>query len=323
MGGLPGAELHFTTGEAGEPPIGSGAYQYRHRFAEPYDALAVELRLPPLGDVAGAGTVYALSFLLVAVGAVGLFALYRMVAVAVGFSERRSNFVAAVTHELKTPLTAIRMYGEMLRDGIVPTEEKRAEYYRTITTESERLSRLIDNVLEFSRLEKGTREMNLVVGDLAPVVEEAVEWLRPHAEKEGFGLVVEAAPGLPPVRFDRDALVQVVFNLVDNALKYARDATDKRIRVECCVQDGEVALLVRDSGPGVPARHLSRLFEPFYRGEDELTRRTQGTGIGLALVKGLSERMGGVISGRNADAGGFEVRIGFHPVRADTAPASA
>jgi len=322
-GSLPGAELHFTTAVASELPVPSDLYLYRHRFAEPYDALLVELRLASLGDVAGSETVYALSILLVVVGAVGLFALYRTVAVAVGFSERRSNFVAAVTHELKTPLTAIRMYGEMLRDGIVLTESKRSEYYRTITTESERLSRLIDNVLEFSRLEKGTREMNLMVGDLGSVIEEAVDWLRPHAEKEGFALVVEAAPSLPPVRFDRDALVQVVFNLVDNALKYARDATDKRILVQCQLQGDEVALLVRDMGPGVPARHLARLFEPFYRGEDELTRRTQGTGIGLALVKGLTERMGAGISGRNADEGGFEVRIGFQPAPGDaeTAPA--
>ena len=95
-----------------------------------------------------------------------------MLSVAVGFAERRSNFVAAVSHELKTPLTAIRMYGEMLRDDLVPSDDKRREYYRTITAESERLSRLIDNVLEFSRLEKGTRSMRLAVGAVGPVVEE-------------------------------------------------------------------------------------------------------------------------------------------------------
>ena len=100
----------------------------------------------------------------------GSLALYRMVSVTVSYAERRSNFVAAVSHELKTPLTAIRMYGEMLRDGIVPAEAKRAEYYRHITVESERLSRLINNVLEFSRLEKGTRQMSLVTGSLGPVV---------------------------------------------------------------------------------------------------------------------------------------------------------
>ena len=109
-----------------------------------------------------------------------------MVSVVVSYAERRSNFVAAVSHELKTPLTAIRMYGEMLRDGMVPSEAKRDEYYRHITVESERLSRLINNVLEFSRLEKGTREMALVTAARsAPVVREVAELLRPHVERAG------------------------------------------------------------------------------------------------------------------------------------------
>jgi signal transduction histidine kinase len=229
----------------------------------------------------------------------------------VGFAERRNNFVAAVSHELKTPLTAIRMYAEMLRDGIVPSEPKRQEYYGTITSESERLSRLINNVLEFSRLEKGTRQMNLVAGSLGPVVEEMADLLRPHAEREGFTLQVESDPDLPPVRYDRDALLQVLFNLVDNAIKYARDAPERLITLECRRRDGGVAVLVRDRGPGVAPRHLTRLFEPFFRGETELTRRTKGTGIGLALVKGLVERMDAGISGRNAEGGGFEVSIDF------------
>jgi signal transduction histidine kinase len=126
---------------------------------------------PPHGGGRGAGVVYAHAALLVVTGGVGLIAVHRMVTVAIGFAERRSNFVAAVSHELKTPLTAIRMYGEMLRDDLVPSDDKRREYYRTITAESERLSRLIDNVLEFSRLEKGTRSMRLTAGALGPVVE--------------------------------------------------------------------------------------------------------------------------------------------------------
>jgi signal transduction histidine kinase len=311
-GALPQAKLVFTTQLAGAPlGDGNGSYSYRHRFAEPFDGLAVGLELAPLADVSGAGSVYLLSILLLLAGSAGLFALYRMVGVTVGFAERRNNFVAAVSHELKTPLTAIRMYAEMLRDGIVPSERKRQEYYGTMTSESERLSRLIDNVLEFSRLEKGTRQMNLVVGSLAPVLEEIADLLRPHAEREGFALRVESEPDLPPVRYDRDALLQVLFNLVDNAIKYARDAPRREISLECRRRDGGVAVLVRDRGPGVAPRHLTRLFEPFFRGETELTRRTKGTGIGLALVKGLVERMDAGISGRNAEGGGFEVSIDF------------
>jgi signal transduction histidine kinase len=316
-GALPQATLRFATElEAAVPGAAGNGYAYRHRFAEPFDDLAVALELAPLADASGAGSVYLLSVLLLLASSAGLFALYRMVGVTVGFAERRSNFVAAVSHELKTPLTAIRMYAEMLRDGIVPSEHKRQEYYGTITSESERLSRLINNVLEFSRLEKGTRQMNLVVGSLGPVVAEMAELLRPHAEREGFTLQVESDPDLAPVRYDRDALLQVLFNLVDNAIKYAREAPRRMISLECRRRDGGVVVLVRDRGPGVAQRHLTRLFEPFFRGETELTRRTKGTGIGLALVKGLVERMDAGISGRNAEGGGFEVSIDFRPAPA-------
>jgi signal transduction histidine kinase len=111
------------------------------------------------------------------------------------------------------------------------------------------------------------------------------------------------------VRFERDALLQVLVNLVDNALKYARDAVPREVAVECRRSGDGVVLSVRDHGPGVASRHLGRLFEPFHRGEDELTRTTQGTGLGLALVKSLVERMGGSVGGTNAPGGGFVVRV--------------
>ena len=303
--GISRAELSFDSAES------AGSNAYRHRFAEPFDALHATLVLPPLAGGAGSRTAQWLSVALFGALAAGLFALYRMVAVTVGFAERRSNFVASVSHELKTPLTAIRMYSEMLRDGMVPPGEKQREYFGTITAESERLSRLIQNVLEFSRLERGSREVELVVGALGPVVEEAAEMLRPHAQREGFLLEVDVPASLPAVRFDRDALVQVLFNLVDNALKYARDARDRTIRIEAREESGGVRLAVRDAGPGVPESQLSRIFEPFYRGGSELTRTAQGAGIGLALVRELADRMGAVLRGANLTGGGFEVSLRF------------
>ncbi len=319
-GRLPGARAAFSThvGATG-PTLPSDPGVFRHRFAEPFDDLSLALALPPLDGAGEAGAIRALAALVAIATLAGLFALHRMVAVAVGYAERRSNFVAAVSHELKTPLTAIRMYGEMLRDGMVPTDAKRAEYYRTITSESERLSRLIDNVLEFARLEKGTREMRLSIGPLGPVIEELVELLRPHATRTGFELRVELEPDLPPVRFERDALLQVLFNLVDNALKYARGASERVVSIECRRCMCGVELGVRDRGPGVAARQLGRVFEPFHRGEDELTRTTTGTGLGLALVKGLAERMGAAVSASNAPGGGFEVRLAF-PAAAGAEP---
>jgi signal transduction histidine kinase len=292
------------------PAMPDGDYVYQHRFADPFDDLSARLALRTLPGAGGASYVWLLSGALLLAALLGLLALYRMVSVAVAFAERRSNFAAAVSHELKTPLTAIRMYGEMLRDGIVSSDAKRQEYYRHITAESERLSRLINNVLEFSRLEKGTRDVALVTGLLEPVVREAVELVRPHVEAEGFALRLEI-DGAPPVRFERDALLQVLFNLIDNAVKYARDGAERWVAVRLAAEGGGVALAVRDSGPGVPERHLPHVFEPFYRGERELTRRSRGTGLGLALVRGLAERMGGRVAGRNAPGGGFEVTIVF------------
>jgi signal transduction histidine kinase len=252
-----------------------------------------------------------LSLLLVAVGFAGLFALYRMVAVALRFAEQRSNFVAAVSHELKTPLTAIRMYGEMLRDGLVSTDEKRAEYHRTITAESERLSRLIDNVLEFASSERGERPLALRIGPVGAEMARLCDALRPHAAEAGFTLELNAPSGLPAVAFDHDSVAQILVNLVDNALKYARGCSRRVVRIECVEEGGGVALRVRDFGPGVAPHEVGRVFDLFQRGESELTRTTRGTGLGLALVRSLSRRMGARASARNAEGGGFEVSVVF------------
>ncbi len=308
------ARLHFDSGRrtdwAPEDHLVFG-----HRFAEPFDALSAQLALAPLPTRGGSSAlpIYALAALLILVGSAGLLAVDRMAKVVVSFAERRARFVASVSHELKTPLTAIRMYAEMLRDGLVGSEAKREEYYSTITDESERLSRLIDNVLEFSRLEKGRREIALSAGGVDEVLDEAANKLRPHAERQGFRLRVVTAPDLPAVRFDRDVMLQVLFNLVDNAMKYAQPAAPAEVVLEARRDGEQVVVGVRDYGPGVEGRHLRRIFEPFYRGQDELTRSAKGSGIGLALVKELGQAMGAVVDGANAEGGGFRVTLAFEP----------
>ena len=202
------------------------------------------------------------------------------------------------------------MYAEMLRDGYVLSEEKRSEYYETMAAESERLSRLIQNVLELSRLEKGASAGgDIITGDVRPVLEEAVRVLERHAQERGFSIRLEAKEDLPPARYERDGLLQVLINLVDNGIKFSKGADAKEVVIEALPKGGSVVLRVRDHGPGVPARQLGSIFQPFYRGERELTRRTKGTGIGLALVKGIVDRMGGNVSARNHPEGGFEVRV--------------
>lgn len=308
------AQVSFATPFATAASAPAEGFTYQHRFAEPFDGLTARMTLQPLPGVGSTTYVYALCAVVFASVLLGLTALYRMVSVAFAYAERRSNFVAAVSHELKTPLTAIRMYGEMLRDGMVLNESKRDEYYRHITAESERLSRLINNVLEFARLEKGTRDISLMVGPVEPVLQDLASLVRPHLASQGFTLQVTCPPDTPPVRYERDALMQVLWNLVDNAVKYAGDSAQKEIELRCEPSDGQVVLSVRDHGAGVSTRHLGKIFEPFYRGENELTRRSKGTGLGLALVRGLAERMGATVSGRNVPDGGFEVQVAFRPV---------
>jgi signal transduction histidine kinase len=295
-----------------EEELWSSSYEtllYRYQFDEPFTDVAGLLSLDPLPDSGGTSYLYWLSALVVLASTLGLLALYRMVAVRVGFAERQQNFVSAVTHELKTPLTAIRLYGEMLRDGLVPNETKRRQYFEVITAESERLTRLVNNVLELAKLQRKKRGVSPVAGPIEPVLREVVDVLEPHAKNEGFEIRIEVPPDLPDALFDRDALQQVFFNLLDNAIKYSKNGPRRLVLIEAERRDGGVSVAIVDHGPGVKERHLGRVFEPFFRGESELTRTAKGTGIGLALVRGLVESMGGTVTGENLAGGGFKVRV--------------
>src|SRR5262249_51634807 len=153
----------------------------------------------------------------------------------------------------------------------------------------------------FSQLEKGARRVALAVAPLEPVLRETLELLRVHVEREGFQLVAEIPADVGAARFERDALAQIVFNLVDNAAKYARSAARREIMVSLSPRARSVALVVRDFGPGVPRAQLGLVFDPFWRGDSELARSAKGTGIGLALVRRLAEAMGGSARARIAE----------------------
>lgn len=308
---LDGSELRpFVTLAWDRDTVAPRAYRTDHPFAEPFTSLRVTAAMDRVPELIGreASTVRWLAFVVAAAVVGGGLALYRSVRTQLEYARRRSDFVAAVSHELKTPLTTIRMYAEMLRDGMVPTSERQRAYHHTITMEADRLGRLISNVLELARLERGGPGPTEVVGAIEPVLREAVEIVRPHAAQAGFALVVTVEPDLPPVRIDRDALIQIVVNLVDNAVKFA--AQGERTVALALSRDGERVLLrVRDHGPGVPRAHLRKVFDPFWRGERELTRKTRGTGLGLALVRGLCEQSGGRVTAGNHPDGGFQVSV--------------
>jgi len=214
-------------------------------------------------------------------------------------SNLKSEFIANVSHELKTPLSVVRMFGEMLLTNRVKSDEKRQQYLEIIVRESERLTALIENVLDFSRLERGKREYEMRVGDLAEATRKTIDAFRYRMEHEGVKVTFEADEDLPRVAFDEQGIVLAVINLLDNAVKYGGGSdVDVALR-----RKGEwLRIDVRDHGPGIPADDLKRVFDRFFRTERD--RQTRGSGIGLALVKSIAEAHGGRAIASNAPDGG-------------------
>jgi two-component system phosphate regulon sensor histidine kinase PhoR len=207
-------------------------------------------------------------------------------------SALKGEFVANVSHELKTPLALVRMFGEMLQSGRVASEEKRQEYLDIIVRESERLSSLIENVLDFAKVERGRGAYDFAEGDVGEAVTNAANVYRYRAEREAVKLVVEVAPRLPLARIDERAIQLATINLIDNALKYA--PSGDVIKVSAVEDRGVILVRVVDQGPGVPAEDRQRIFERFVRGtRDGASARIRGSGIGLALVKHIAESHGG------------------------------
>jgi signal transduction histidine kinase len=223
-------------------------------------------------------------------------------------ARQRAAFAASAAHELRTPLAGLRLYGEMLRDGIHDDERSR-RYAGRIAEESERLSRVVTNVLGFTRLERGTLEVSTGPIDARAVLDEVVERLRPAIESNGAVLVLEADEGSATIESDRDALGQIVQNLVDNAEKYTRGATDRTVHVELRPVDGATLIAVRDHGPGVPPDLVPQLFEPFTRGS--LPDQPAGLGLGLALARELAVAQGATLEYETPAGGGARFVLTF------------
>jgi signal transduction histidine kinase len=233
-------------------------------------------------------------FLLLVVVVLGLGATYRVVRRETEMARLKSDFVANVSHDLKTPLSLIRMFAETLEMNRVADEATRREYYAVITRESERLTRLIDNVLDFSRIEGGRQRYDIVPAALEPLVHDVLEAFRYPLAQQGFKVDLEVEPDLPEVPLDAEAVKQALANLVDNAIKYS-DAR-RRLLVRARREADEVRLEVADEGIGIAPGELGRIFEKFYRAGRSDTQGRRGSGVGLALVKHIVEAHGGRVS---------------------------
>ncbi|HUL77271.1 MAG TPA: HAMP domain-containing sensor histidine kinase [Vicinamibacteria bacterium] len=238
-------------------------------------------------------------------------------------SRLKSDFVANVSHELKTPLALIRLFAETLELGRVPTEEKKKQYHGIINKESRRLSQLINNILDFSRIEAGRKEYRLVRADLGAVVRDVVDAYRFPIEQQGFALTLDVADDLPDMEIDPEALSQALINLLNNAIKYSPQ--EKSIRVSARREGDRVLVTVQDRGAGIPKAEQKRIFEKFYRVENSLVHTTKGSGLGLALVQHIMEAHGGRVEVASAPGEGsaFTLSIPVGGEGAAEAPAPA
>jgi signal transduction histidine kinase len=222
----------------------------------------------------------------------------------IDLAERRIRFVSAVTHELRTPLTSLRLYIDLLLSGMVQDEEKRREYLSTLNVESDRLHRLIDNVLDYARLERRRKGGTMEPVKAADLLEHIRRTWADRLGTDGRELVVIST--LPPeqeVVTDSSLVEQVVGNLIDNARKYTREATDPRIWLWAKPDGpGRVMLEVEDRGAGVEPHEQKLIFRPFRRG-DAADTKAGGAGLGLALSKQWAEVLGGKLTYRTPDGG--------------------
>ncbi len=293
--------------QAGAPPE-DPIFSLSRVFPRPFSFLQATLTCDQLPRSTSRGT---LSIMMVLMGAIilsGLFAIYQNARTVVDLSERRALFVSSVTHELKTPLTNIRMYIEMLEQGIAYNREREQEYFKVLGSESRRLSWLINNVLEFSKLEKKQRHFDLQEGTFEEVIQEAQDIMQEKLRQEGFILNVERDK-IRPFRYDREVMVQILINLIENSIKFGKASPVWEITLCLRSEANHIKISVSDTGPGIPRSALKKVFDDFYRGENELTRTTRGTGIGLALVKKFVTALGGTVEATNNKGPGCTVTI--------------
>ena len=213
-------------------------------------------------------------------------------------SERRAAFVSAVTHELRSPLTTFRMYAEMLAEGMVRDDQQRRSYLETLRVEADRLSHLVDNVLQYARLERGRGTRRGVAIELERLIRHSTERLPQRARQAGMTLQETLPPADAQQRVwtDPAAVEQILFNLVDNACKYAGSAADRRIHVQWSIGGRVAQVRVSDHGPGITPEQARKLFRPFSKTDQEAAQSAPGIGLGLALCQRLASDVGGKLS---------------------------
>jgi signal transduction histidine kinase len=237
-------------------------------------------------------------------------------------AQQKTDFVSNVSHELKTPLTSIRMFADMLAEERVEDPGRRTQYLRIIAAESARLTRLINNVLDFARLERGGKPRERHLFDLVEITQEVIDTCRPHLDDAGVRLSLETEAKSLPLLGDRDAVGQILLNLLSNAEKYGGGQIEVRLRREgtaprelCCAD-------VLDRGSGIPARQRAAIFKPFYRMHDSLASGISGSGLGLTLARRMAQAHGGNVTYSPREGGGscFTLKLPLAVAKDDIQP---
>ena len=276
---------------------GGGKPEVSYKLDDPFRGLALGIKFQGTTAEAISRRWVWQSFLILGVLSVlmigGLVLTYRSVNKQVALARLKSDFVSNVSHELRTPLALIRLYAETLELGRITTQDKKNEYYSIIRKESERLSALINNILDFSRIEAGAKEYDFRETDIAELVRNTLDSYRYQIEQQGFALEEHIDPGIPAVKVDREAIARALVNLVNNALKYS--SNEKFLGVRLYREQSVLKLEVSDRGIGIERHEQSRIFEKFYRTCDPLVHNTKGSGLGLSLVRHITRAHGGEV----------------------------
>ena len=296
---------------AGDP---AGSPTFRQSFAGNFPPWSLEFYQPeqPLYEtlLTSRRGIYFYAFVLLAgILIFGLTLTIRSVTRELELARMKSDFVSTISHEFKSPLTSIRQLAEMLQRGRAPSHERRQQYYDVLLEQSERLTLLIDNILDFSRMEEGRKQFEFETVDMGALVQEIASAFQQRVAHGGFTVQAEVAGPLRAIQVDRSAITQVINNLIDNAVKYS--AESRKVNVKVFGDDQYLTVAVEDFGIGIRKEELDQVFDRFYRGGDELTRTVRGTGLGLTLVKQIVEAHKGAMQVESEPGKGstFSIRL--------------
>lgn len=297
---------------------------FEENLAEPLNAITMSVYVDKsVQEAGGNGQIISNGQLLFLIGGImflllggGLISIYRLTQSQLNLAQKRQDFISAVSHELKTPLTTIKMRAEILQTSYQKMDDaKRKRSFDQIASESDRLTRLIQNVLDLSKIDGNRWVANIRKDWPKAVLDDFVTMYTKNIEDHGFSLTVSCDSDIDRVQLmmDRDAVMQILTNLVDNSLKFSKNADYKMIIIEMKTEGDHVYFAVRDYGPGIPPSEMKKVFQEFYRVENEMTRTTKGTGIGLSMVKKLCALSNMKIEIENANPG-LRTKIHFPPM---------